>query len=137
VDACVSDYIPFVLPGGDDINWEGGSPEDRVFVRISNVSHDFVPTYNLEMLSGRYFSHEFPADHQKCLINETAARIFGWKESEGKHLKPYNIDYEVIGVIKDYVVFSVHNPLEPHIYLLLPDSIYSDRIYSVRFVPGS
>lgn len=137
VDACVSDFIPFILPGGDDINWEGGSPEDRVFVRISNVSYDFVPTYNLEMLSGRNFSREYPADHQKCLINETAARIFGWKESVGKHLKPYNIDYEVIGVIRDYVVFSVHNPLEPHIYLFLPDSIYSDRIYSVRFVPGS
>jgi putative ABC transport system permease protein len=137
VDACASDYIPFILPGGDDMNWEGGQPDEKVFVRYSNVSYDFVPTYNMKIVSGRNFSREFPADNRKCLINETAARVFGWKESVGKHMSIYNKDYEVIGVIRDYVVFSVHNPLEPHLYMLLPDSLISNGLYSVRFMPGT
>jgi putative ABC transport system permease protein len=135
-DACISDFIPFILPGGDDLSWEGGQPDEKVFVRLSMVTYDFVHTFDMIMASGRNFSREFPADNRKCLINETASRVFGWTNSVGRHIKIHEKDYEVIGVIKDYIVFSVHNPLEPHIYRLLPDSIISDRIYSVRFVPG-
>jgi putative ABC transport system permease protein len=136
VDACESDYIPFILPGGDDLTWEGALSDEKVFVRISNISYDFVSTFDMKISSGRNFSREFPADADKCLINETAARIFGWNEPVGKHVRLYNKDVEVIGVIRDYIVFSVHNPLEPHMYCLLPDSLKSDAVYSVRFKQG-
>ena len=135
-DACVSDYIPFILPGGDDLNWEGGKPDEKVFVRYSNISYDFVPTYELKMLYGRNFSKEFPADRNKCLINETAAKVFGWQEPIGKRIKASGKNYEVIGVIKDYTVQSVFNPDEPHLYRLLPDSVISNGIYSVNFAKG-
>lgn len=135
-NVCLSDYIPFILPGGDDLNWEGGKPDEKVFVRFSNINYDFVPTYELEMLAGRNFSREYPADRTKCLINETAARVFGWNDPLGKRIKVYARDYEVIGVIKDYTVFSVHNPLEPHLYRLMPDTTISNGVWSVNFVKG-
>jgi putative ABC transport system permease protein len=135
-NACFSDYIPFILPGGDDLNWEGGKPDEKVFVRYSNVSYDFVPTYELKMLYGRNFSREYPADRNKCLINATAANVFGWKEPLGKRINASGKFYEVIGVIKDYTVQSVFNPDEPHLYMLLPDSVISDGVYSVSFAQG-
>jgi putative ABC transport system permease protein len=135
-DACVSDYIPFILPGGDDLNWEGGKPDEKVFVRYSNISYDFVPTYELEMIKGRNFSKEFPADKNNCLINETAARVFGWQDPIGKRIKASGKNYDVIGVIKDYTVQSVFNPDEPHLYRLLRDSIVSNAVYSINFTPG-
>ncbi len=135
-DACVSDYIPFILPGGDDLNWEGGKPDEKVFVRYSNISYDFVPTYEMKMLSGRNFSKEYPADRNKCLINETAVTVFGWQEPIGKRIKASGRYYEVIGVIKDYTVQSVFNPDEPHLYKLLPDSVISNCVYSVNFTQG-
>jgi len=134
---CVSDYIPFILPGGDDMNWEGNNPQEKVFVRLSNISYDFVKTYELKMLNGRDFSRDYNADGNKCLINETAARIFKWKDAVGKHLKIYGrIDFEVVGVIKDYVVSSVYSSLEPHLYRLVQDSIINNGVYSVNFTPG-
>jgi len=135
-NACVSDYIPFILPGGDDLNWEGGKPDEKVFVRYSKISYDFVPTFELKMLAGRNFSREYPADRNKCLINETAVNVFGWQEPIGKRIKASGIYYEVIGVVKDYTVQSVFNPDEPHLYRLLPDSVISNCVYSVNFAPG-
>jgi putative ABC transport system permease protein len=132
-DVCFSDYIPFILPGGDDLNWEGSNPQDKVFVRFSNISYDFVSTYSMKITEGRNFSKEYSADRNKCLINETAARVFGWKEGVGKHIKVFNKDYEVIGIIKDYIVMSVNNPIEPHLYRLLQDSIINNSVYSVKF----
>jgi putative ABC transport system permease protein len=135
-DVCQSDYIPYILPGGNELSWEGGYPDQKVFVRYSNISHDFVPTFNMKMAYGRNFSREFPADYSKCLINETAVRVFGWKDPIGRQMLINDRTYQIIGVIKDYVVFSVHNPTEPHLYRLVPDTIVSDRVYSVRFTPG-
>ena len=136
IDVCHSDYIPFILPGGSDINWEGGYPDQKVFIRYSQIGYDFVPTFGLKIVEGRNFSREYPADYDKCLLNETAVRTFGWKEPLGMKIDIRGRTYTVIGIIKDYIVFSVHNPLEPHFYRLIPDTIRSNTIFSVRFKPG-
>jgi putative ABC transport system permease protein len=134
--ACVSDYIPFILPGGDDLHWDGAEPDEKVFVRYSNVSYDFVPTFGLKMEKGRNFSKEYPADRQSCLINETTSRLFRWDDPIGRKIRIGKRDYEVIGVIKDYTVSSVYNPVEPHLYRLIPDSLIANGVYSVSFVKG-
>jgi putative ABC transport system permease protein len=136
-DACFSDYIPFILPGGDDLQWEGAQPDERVFVRISNISYDYVPAFGMKIVKGRNFSREFPSDHDKCLINETAARVFRWDDPVGKHIHQWNRDIEVIGVIKDYFPYAVHNPIEPHMYKLVPDSGKLQGIYTIRFRSGN
>lgn len=135
-DACLSDYIPFILPGGDDLNWVGSDPNEKVFVRFSNISYDFVPTFGLKITSGRNFSKDYPADGNKCLINETAARMIGGNDVIGKHLKLYKKEIEIIGVIKDYTVFSAYNPVEPHLYQLIQDSVISNGVYSVKYLKG-
>ncbi len=136
VDVCHSDYIPFILPGGADIKWEGGYPDQKVFVRYSQIGYHFVPTYDLKIVEGRNFSPEYPSDYDKCLLNETAVSTFGWKEPVGMKITIRGKTFTVIGIIKDYIVFSVHNPLEPHFYRLIPDTIRSNTIFSVRFKPG-
>jgi putative ABC transport system permease protein len=135
-NAAFSDYIPFILPGGNELTWEDARPDEKVFVRFYNVSWDFVSTYNLNISAGRDFSREYPADREKCLINETAVRIFRWEQPIGKHVQLGDRNVEVIGVIKDYIAFSVHNEIEPQLYRLLPDTGKMEGIYSVRFMPG-
>ncbi len=44
---------------------------------------------------------------------------------------------EVIGVIKDYIPFSVHNPIEPHMFRLIPDSAGLSGVFTVRYVAGN
>jgi putative ABC transport system permease protein len=136
-NACFSNYIPYILPGGDDMTWEDARPDEKVFMRISKITYDFVPTFDMKMAAGRNFSREFPSDGDKCIINETGARVFRWKEPVGKHIRMYERNVEVIGVIKDYIPFSVHNPIEPHVYILLPDTAASSGIYTVRYLPGN
>lgn len=137
VDVCHSDYIPFILPGGADVNWEGGFPDEKTFIRYSQIGYDFVSTYDLKIVEGRNFSRDYPGDYDKCLLNETAIQTFGWKDPIGMKLDIRGRSFTVIGIIKDYIVFSVHNPLEPHFYRLIPDTISSNNIFSVRFKPGT
>jgi len=137
IEASFSDYIPFILPGGDDLNWEGAQPDEKVFVRFSNISYDFVNTFDMKMADGRNFSRDFPSDADKCLINETGAKVFRWNDPVGMHMHLGEKDVEVIGVIKDYIPFSVHNPIEPHMYFLVPDTSAFSGIYTIRYLPGN
>lgn len=136
-NACFTDYIPFLLPGGDDMSWEGGHPEEKTFVRIYNISYDYFDTYRIRITRGRGFSREYPADGDKCLINETAVKNFGWDHPIGMKVKTsFWGDWEVIGVVDDYVAQSVHNPTEPHTYRLMGDSVSLTGMYSIRYMPG-
>jgi putative ABC transport system permease protein len=136
-DASLSDYIPFILPGGNDLTWEGAENDEKVFVRISNITYDFVPAFNMKIIAGRNFSRDYQSDANKCLINETAARVFRWEQPLGKHIPLRSgKEFEVIGVIKDYIPFSVHNAIEPHMYKLIPDSAGLSGVFAVRFIPG-
>ncbi len=136
IDACFTDYIPFVLAGGDDMNWEGGQPDEKTFVRINNVSYDFFDTYRIKILAGREFSRNHPSDIDKCLVNETAVKVFGWEDPIGKKIRSFGRDREVIGVVEDYVAQSVHNPIEPSSFRLMGDSVSLTGMYSVRYKPG-
>ena len=132
-----SDYIPFILPGGEDLNWSEQASDEKVFVRVSKISYDFLNTFKIELLEGRNFSPEYPSDVDKCLINKTAKTIFQWEEPVGKTIHLWGKDYEVIGVINDYIVQSAQNLIEPHMYRLIPDSTKLEGIYSVGFLPGN
>ncbi len=132
-NTCFSDYIPFIIPGGDDLSWEGGETEENVFFRRYNVTYDFFSTYNIPIVKGRSFSKEFPDDFNKCVINETAVRVCGWNDPIGKHIINGDKKIEVIGVIKDYISQSMHNPVEPHWYHLMLDSASLNGIYSVAY----
>ncbi len=135
-EACFSDYVPFILGEGNDMSWEGALPDDKVFVRESNISYDFFDTYGIHIVSGRSFSRDYPSDIDKCLVNETAVRIFGWEEPLGMKIRNGNNEREVIGVVKDYVVQSVQNEIEPHTFLLKGDSASLSGMYTIRYEPG-
>ncbi|MCX6237839.1 MAG: ABC transporter permease [Bacteroidia bacterium] len=134
-DACYSNYVPYILPGGDVLSWEGAKSDDKVFVRISKVSYDYQTTFKMQIEQGRNFSREY-ADKNSCMINETATRIFNWKDPIGKSMKVFGKDYTVIGVMKDYYPQSPHNAIEPHLFRLMADSVGLTGLYTIRFAPG-
>ncbi len=136
-DVCFSDYIPFIIPGGDDLTWEGAISEEKVFFREYRVSYSFFSTYNIPIVKGRNFSPDFPDDQKKCIINETAARVMGWEDPVGKFIIEGKKKVEIIGVIKDYISQSMHNPIEPHWYHIIPDSTHLNGIFSVQLATNT
>ncbi len=83
---------------------------------------DFVDTYEMDMVSGRYFSEEFGLDSTAVVLNETGARALGITEAagqviripldeEGEDAAPY--DVRVIGIAEDFHFQSLHEPIAP------------------------
>lgn len=87
-----------------------------------SVDPDYLDTLQIKLASGRNFSRERPADRQAVLINESAARVIGWKEPAGhligvprpRQLPKIVLDsYTVIGVVKDFHFESLRDAIRP------------------------
>ena len=84
---------------------------------IYEIDDDFIPTYKMEIVAGRNFSRDFPADSANALIvNEAAAKLYGYPNPEdiiGKKFDQWNRTGHVVGVVKDFNYVSLHDRIEP------------------------
>lgn len=136
INASMSANLPFVNFGGSMISWEGGNPGEKAFCRPNLVTYDFVETLGMHLIEGRNFSREHTSDiDQACIINETAIRNFGWDDPIGKRLD--NNRFTVVGVVKDYHLMDIHNPIEPLVLKLVSDEMAGEWIFAFRYIPGS
>lgn len=93
--------------------------EENIRMRTLWTDEDFLNTMNIELVAGRFFMKETPADSASSVVlNETAVREIGWtmEEAIGKRIQVAQFDslYKtVVGVIKDYHFTSVKQKIEP------------------------
>jgi len=129
----VSRSAPFKGANGMSVNWEGSLEDDRILLRSHAVDYDFINTYQMKMVDGRGFSEEYGADMQtSCLINETAARIFGWEKPIGKTID--NKRLKVVGVVQDFNDFTLFKKIPPMI-LLMNQNMSNAHYVSMRVNP--
>lgn len=98
---------------------------NRRLVNELFVDYDYLKTLSIEILAGRNFSIDNPSDSiTGYIINETAAKQFGWKDPIGKKIKHHaNLEQgTVIGLVKDFNTLSLHAPIEPLVVRLPYDS---------------
>jgi putative ABC transport system permease protein len=85
------------------------------------VDAGFVEALGIELVEGRNFSEELKTDLEiSVMINETAARKFGWKKPIGKTFTIRSRDgesfkLEVVGVVQDFHSNSLREVIEPQI----------------------
>lgn len=108
--------VSFEVPGhdlrwGQEVDVSGGRQD--VTLKWTSFDHDFVPTYDMEIIAGRNFSGKL--EGPVILINEAAVEALGFKTPEDA------IDREVIaafprriiGVIGNYHQRSARFNIEP------------------------
>ena len=92
-------------------------------LKMLAIDMDFVPTYQIPLAAGRYFSRDFPTDTtQAWLLNEAAVREIGWKSAEdaiGKRLiYGGRENCYVVGVLRDFHFESLHQEIVPMIFFV-------------------
>jgi putative ABC transport system permease protein len=101
---------------------EGYSEKQAQLMEIFWVDHDFFPTLGMEVVEGRNFSLEFGTDSSSAvIINETAARRYGWENPIGKTILAPSDEvmkwdtYTIVGVVKDFHRTSLHSVIAPQL----------------------
>ena len=96
------------------INWEGKGPNDHVGFKPASVGFDFVQMMDLTTVQGRPFSRGNATDSADAfMVNEEAVRQMGMKDPIGKWVSAWKKKGHIIGVLKDYHIGSLHEPIKP------------------------
>jgi len=117
----------------DGVSWEGKKEDSHVGFCITSFDANYAKTFQLVIKTGRFFSSEFPTDSASIVINETAAKILGFKDPIGQVLS--NVigrSYKIIGVVQDFNFASIHRKIEPLLMILGANSSFF-----IKMKPGT
>jgi putative ABC transport system permease protein len=142
VSISCSDYLP---AGPSNKNNYFAYPDHQSSQIIKTLKYDvdnaYIPTLGMKMAAGRNFSKDYSSDSSGVILNETAARIFGWGEKALDHTITHvdndgkSTTYHVIGIVKDFHFKSLHELITPLIMLL--GTNYGNMIVKVRTADAS
>jgi ABC-type antimicrobial peptide transport system permease subunit len=116
------------------VSWQGKNPDDVVRFGFSAVGYNFFETHGITMKEGRSFNRNYSADSLGIILNEEAARIIGYRNPVGKSINMWGTDRQIIGVVKNYYSRSMHELIQPSLFILSPNEIVT---VAVKIKPGS
>ncbi|PWT98469.1 MAG: cell division protein FtsX [Bacteroidetes bacterium] len=89
------------------------------------VDEDYIPTLGMKMSKGRNFSKEFQTDSTAVILNESAAKLFGFTDPINKSVytltnfpAPGSKQFHVVGVVKDFNFNSLREQVSPLVLFL-------------------
>lgn len=114
---------------------EGESGEEDIQMFYLPADYDFLRTFGIELIAGRDFSQEFGSDDREAFIlNESAVKRFGWRLNDSGESGANHVDSpigkklrrgktregRVVGVVKDFNMFSLQEKIEPFVFYIDP-----------------
>lgn len=105
-----------------DLHWSGQSDKQLVEVSAMSVGNDFIKTTGIKLVAGRDFRPNALADTACYLINEAAARLMHMDKPVGKYITFWFGKGPIVGLMKDFHLGSLHDPIKPLVITYMPPS---------------
>ena len=117
-----------------------GDPDRGVEVRVFGADETFLNCYDIPLLAGRNYDRSYAErawerrgkPGELFVLNETAAKVFGWTDPIGKVLNSHVRKGHVIGVVKDFHYRHLYETIEP---LVITAAWYRLSHLSMRIRP--
>ncbi len=110
-------------------------PEREYEVDQLSVDANYFETMGLHLTQGRVFNPHEGSDKQAVIVNELLVKNLAWQSAIGQHFSIDSVQYEVVGVVKDFHSYSFAKPLRPTIFRVADRNEY--RYVSLRVRPGT
>ena len=143
------------IPGVEDVSVAWGPPGPRytgvtmalrkegedlaqaVSIPVSQVDPGFLNTVGLQLIEGAFFDAGSPVSDSVVVINQAAARAFGWEEDAvDQRLYEGTTAFRVAGVVEDYNTLGLEQPVGPVVLVDVRQfPLYRELL--VRVEPGS
>ncbi|MCU7549363.1 ABC transporter permease [Chitinophagaceae bacterium LB-8] len=116
-DYTITDELPTYLTSGSLLSWPTKATSDQVIAYRLRTDENFIKTFRMQLVAGRFFSKDLKTDDSTYVVNEATVRAMGLQPSTaiGKKLSISLEDKQgtIIGVVKDFNFKPVQQPVEP------------------------
>ncbi|MGN6294965.1 MAG: ABC transporter permease [Chitinophagaceae bacterium] len=88
----------------DAYQWEGQPSGKRSIIINYTADKDYASTVGLKLLQGRDIDvYTYPSDSSAVLLNQAAVKLMGFTNPIGQHIKEYDRDLQVVGVVNNFI----------------------------------
>jgi len=121
-NATMTGFLPTSDARNDDPFFADATLDQKraVSMQVWDADEKYIPTLGMEIAAGRNFSSQFPTDSSGIIINEAAAKLFGFNDPVGKPLYYLTslttkeiLTYHIIGVIKNFNFNTLREQVTP------------------------
>ncbi len=92
-------------------SWDGMNGEGYE-INVLITDERFIETMGMEMKKGRAFQEQV-SDSTNFIINEVLAETMGYEDPIGQKLSFWGINGRVVGVVKNFHMSNLHEPIAP------------------------
>ncbi len=111
------------------------TPEHEYEADELDVEPSYFQTMGIELKDGRFFNTHENSDKQSVVVNETFVNSMGWTDAMKQVFKVDSVQYQVIGVVKDFHSYSFYQKVRPTFFRVADKSDY--RYLSMKVKDGS
>ena len=101
------------------VDWDGKDANRMVIMAQMSIDQAFIPNFGIKLVAGRNFDGN-DGDSNHFILNETAIKQAGIKDPIGKRFKRSGTEGKIIGVVKDFNITTIHEPIIPLILFSSP-----------------
>lgn len=124
---------------GGGATWQGKDPRQEVLIGQHIIDYDYLSTMKINLVSGRDFSRDYPADMGDTtgnfLVNEEVVRLMGGGDVVGKSFSFMGQKGIIVGVMKNFHYSGAQEPIEPMAFAVSDSRAFSNIV--VRLAPGN
>ena len=115
---------------GDEIFWASGirrlsgDNDNSISGYTVGIDHDYVKSFNLNVVAGRNFDLDHPNERGNVILNEAMAVALNFKnpnEAIGEKVNQNGDTLEIVGVLENYHQMSLKEVVTPLVYHYTPD----------------
>lgn len=113
-------------------DWTGRNPDEPIPIYYNTADYDYIDLFGMQIVEGRNFSRDFPSDESGAfLVNEKAVQVADWDDPIGREFTHGSGRGEIVGIIKDFHLHSLHRPIAP-LYIFLNPRDFSNLAIKIR-----
>jgi putative ABC transport system permease protein len=96
--------------------------KDESFLIVTNwVDYNYLDTYGMTLVSGRFFNESYTTDKEACLVNESAIKNFGITDLQKTRFQEPGdsgkMNYlPILGIVKNFNFESLREPIQPYMF---------------------
>jgi putative ABC transport system permease protein len=114
-DYTITSELPTNLDTEAPFTWNGMKDGTLAMAQWLNVDENFIKTFGMSMLAGRFYSVEYKGSDSEYVVNETAVKMMQMNplEAVGKMITFRGHEGMILGVVKDFNTRPAYQPIEP------------------------
>ncbi|PSL23381.1 ABC transporter permease [Chitinophaga ginsengisoli] len=131
----ITDNLPTYITNGMELRGPAMKSTDYLMGYRLRTDANFIKTFNMHLVAGRFFSKDMKGDDTTYVVNETALKALHLMPSEaiGQEITLNDAKGAIIGVVKDFNFKPIQQPVEP---LIMKDNFAGGYVV-MRTTPGN